>query len=131
MDYQSAFNRLMNDCTELALATTANGHPNVRIVNFYYDADTKIMYFASFHDNQKVTECLQNAEVAFTLLPKNSEEHIRVRLGKVKQSALSAADVKDKFLAKMPDYLMNRPEVLPSRVILEITFEEADVLFDS
>lgn len=54
MDYRKEFERMMQTQTAMALATAADGAPNVRIVNFYYDAETKALYFSTFSDNQKV-----------------------------------------------------------------------------
>lgn len=51
MDYRKEFDRMMQSQAEIALATSVDGQPNVRIVNFYYDAAQKTLYFASFADN--------------------------------------------------------------------------------
>ena len=38
------FLRMINECDEIALATSIHDMPNVRIVNYYYDQDNNIMY---------------------------------------------------------------------------------------
>ena len=130
MDYRKEFGRMMQSQTEIALATSVNGFPNVRIVNFYYDSDKKVLYFSTFADNQKVAELKQNPCVAFTTIAKSGEEHIRVKNGMARQSSLSIEEIKDKFLAKLPEYIMSIPDVLPALVLFEITFESADVVLD-
>ncbi|MEM1484862.1 pyridoxamine 5'-phosphate oxidase family protein [Oscillospiraceae bacterium PP1C4] len=130
MDYRKEFERMMKTQTEIALATAADGIPNVRIVNFYYEADLKTLYFSSFADNQKVAEMEQNPHIAFTTITTNGEEHVRVKNGVVRKSEISVDAIKDKFLAKMPEYIMSIPDVLPALILFEITFNHADVVID-
>ncbi|MEG0494610.1 MAG: pyridoxamine 5'-phosphate oxidase family protein, partial [Clostridia bacterium] len=48
MDYRKEFERMMRSQTAIALATSVDGFPNVRIVNFYYDTNQKTLYFSTF-----------------------------------------------------------------------------------
>ena len=130
MDYRKEFERMMETQTEIALATSVNGLPNVRIVNFYYDTDKKTLYFSSFADNQKVVEMEQNPSVAFTTIAKDGEEHIRVKNGITRKSTATIEEIKGKFLEKMPEYIMSIPDVLPALILFEITFDNADVVLD-
>lgn len=130
MNYRLEFERMMGMQTEIALATSVNGQPNIRIVNFYYECDQKVIYFSSFADNQKVSEFEQNPNVAFTTIPKNGEEHVRVKNSILQKSTVAVEEIKDKFLTKMPEYIMSIPNVIPALVLFEITFEEADVVLD-
>lgn len=130
MDYRKAFERMMQEQTAIALATSVEGLPNVRIVNFYYDSNKKTLYFSSFADNQKVAEMEQNPHVAFTTISDNGEEHIRVKNGMARKSTVSVEEIKDKFLAKLSEYIMGIPDVIPALVLFEITFETADVVLD-
>lgn len=130
MDYSKEFKRMMQTQTAIALATAADGVSNVRIVNFYYDTETKTLYFSTFRDNQKVAEFEKNTHVAFTTIPTNGEEHVRVKNGIVKKSSVSIEAIKDKFLTKMPEYIMSIPDVLPALILFEVTFDEADVVID-
>ena len=50
--------------------------------------------------------------------------------GMVRQSIVSVEEIKDKFLTKLPEYIMSIPDVLPALVLFEITFESADVVLD-
>ncbi|KXL52114.1 pyridoxamine 5'-phosphate oxidase [Anaerotignum neopropionicum] len=130
MDYRKEFERMMETQTEIALATSVDELPNVRIVNFYYDADNKTLYFSSFADNQKVAELEQNPRVAFTTIAKNGEEHVRVKNGMTRKSTVAVEEIKGKFLAKLPEYIMSIPDVLPALVLFDITFDNADVVLD-
>ena len=130
MDYRKEFERMMQTQTAMALATAADGAPNVRIVNFYYDAETKALYFSTFGDNQKVAEFEKNPHAAFTTIPESGEEHVRVRNGIVRKSSVSVEAIKDQFLLKLPEYIMSIPDVLPALILFEITFDQADVVID-
>lgn len=130
MDYRKEFERMMQSQVAIALATTVGGAANVRIVNFYYDTNQKTLYFATFGDNQKVAELLGNPQVAFTTIPTSGEEHVRVKSGVACKSTMPLEEIKDKFLAKLPEYIMSIPDVLPALVLFEITFDHADVVLD-
>jgi uncharacterized pyridoxamine 5'-phosphate oxidase family protein len=70
MDFAKEFDRIMAEQTEIALATCIDRSPNVRIVNFCFKNDSKgILYFSTFADNQKVSEFVKDASVAFTTIP--------------------------------------------------------------
>ncbi len=58
--------RMINECDEIALATSIHDMPNVRIVNYYYDQDNNIMYFATYIGREKISEFWKNNNVAFT-----------------------------------------------------------------
>ncbi|WP_312645133.1 pyridoxamine 5'-phosphate oxidase family protein [Hydrogenoanaerobacterium sp.] len=130
MDYKIEFERMMEAQTAIALATATDGIPNVRVVNFYYEAELKTLYFSSFADNQKVAELEKNLHVAFTTITTNGEEHVRVKNGIVRKSSISVEAIKEKFLTKMPEYIMSIPDVLPALILFEITFDHADVVID-
>ena len=54
MDIKAEFLRIMAEQTEIALATSVNNVPNVRIVNFYFEPTENILFFSSFKGNDKV-----------------------------------------------------------------------------
>lgn len=131
MDFIKEFNRMMEEQNEIALATAINGKPNVRIVNFYYEKSEKgILYFSSFDGNRKIEEFAKNKEVAFTTISHKNEEHVRVKEAIVEKSKISVYEIKDKFLKKLPDYIMSIPEVLEHLVLFEVHFKTAEVVID-
>ena len=107
-----------------------DGQPNVSIVNFYYDEVQKKLYLASFADNQKVAELERNPHVALTTITDNGEEHIRVKNGVVRKSNVAVEEIKGKFLTKLPDYLMNIPEVILALILCESISDCADYVLD-
>ena len=56
MDVKKEFLKIMSEQKEIALATSVNNIPNVRIVNFIYDSTNNILYFSSFKGNDKIKE---------------------------------------------------------------------------
>ena len=49
MDTLKEFQKMMAEQTDLALATIGtDGIPNVRVVNYYFNPENNIVYFATF-----------------------------------------------------------------------------------
>ena len=67
MNTKTEFLRIMVEQTEMALATSVNNVPNVRIVNFYFDPCENILYFSSFKDNDKVKEWRTSLCIVFPM----------------------------------------------------------------
>ena len=91
------FLRMINECEEIALATSIHDFPNVRIVNYYYDEKNNVMYFATYTGREKISEFWKNNNVSFTTIPMNrgKREHIRAR-GHVRKSEKSILDDRDR-----------------------------------
>ncbi len=136
MDTRKEFLRLARTETDLALASCAEGAPNVRIVNFVFDEKKNVFYFATFGDNEKVWEFAKNNRVAFTTAPKNGNAHLRGQ-GVVKLSAHTIFDVADAFKEKIPGYdetiaragsLLVLYEIAASQITVTLDFESIDIL---
>ena len=130
MDYRKEFEEMMKSQTAIAVATSLDGMPNVRIVNFYYDTNEKTLYFSSFSDNAKIAELEQNPQIAFTTIAINGEEHVRVRSGRAYKSNVKIEEIKEKFLEKMPNYIMSLADVLQYLILFEVRFDNAEVVVD-
>lgn len=134
MNFLKEFNRIMEETNNIALATTVNNIPNVRIVNFYYNSENKgVVYFASFKTNPKTSEFLENNTVAFTTVPKvpdENSEHVRVINAKVEKSNLTIFDLKNEFAKKLPSYEMLIAQAGDMLTLYEIHFKEASVTLD-
>lgn len=113
----------------MALATSVNDLCNVRIVNFYYNPDTKRIYFTSFKDNAKIVEFQKNNHIAFTTIPHQGTQHVK-GTGVVSKSDLALNDVKDCFIQEIPDYKelieMNGDDL----VLFEVTLKTLVVTLD-
>ncbi|MCG8156609.1 pyridoxamine 5'-phosphate oxidase family protein [Brenneria goodwinii] len=131
MDFLPQFNRLMTEQRDLALATSIENAPNVRIVNFYCDTSKKgIVYFSTFRDNQKVKEFKQNNRVAFTTIPLSENQHVRVMNAIVKKSDLTIYDLSEFLLKKNPGYQKIIDHAGDEIELYEIHFSQARVTLD-
>ena len=129
MNTKQEFLRLMNTHNEIALATCVNNQPNIRIVNFYYDENSKVVFFSTFGDNEKVKEFEINNKVAFTTVPHDGIEHVKTK-GIVRKSTKTVFDVAEDFIKKIPDYKDTIEQAGEYLLLFEITFETAVVTLD-
>lgn len=129
MNTKKEFERIMKEQKEIALATSLGEVSNVRIVNFVYDEEAKVLLFASFEENNKVKEFKQNNKVSFTTIPHTGNEHIKAK-GEVNKSIHSIFDKKEQFISKIPDYQEMIEEAGECLVLYELTFQEAIVTLD-
>ena len=124
------FERIMAEHREIALATTTDGLPHVRIVNFYYAPKERRIYFVTFKDNEKVVELAANPHIAFTTVPHNDTvEHVRAS-GCAVKSAHTVYDLAALFAAKIPRYQETIDAVGDDLILYEITLHMAVVTVD-
>ena len=119
----------MAEQTEIALATSVDNIPNVRIVNFYFDPAENILYFSSFEGNDKIKEMNSNPYVAFTTIPHSVNEHVKAK-GMVKKSSKTIFDVAEQFIAKIPGYKDTIEYAGESLILFEVRFDTAIVTKD-
>ena len=124
------FGRIMDTQTEIALSTLGtDGIPNVRIVNYYFNPENNVLYFATFKDNEKVKEIKQNRNVAFTTIPQKGNEHIKAR-GIALRSEKTVFDLADCFCDKIPGYKNTIDFAGDSLILYEIHFKTATGTLD-
>ena len=130
MNMRDEFERMMREQREIALATTTDGLPHVRIVSFYYAPEEHRIYFATFKDNEKVVELAANPNIAFTTVPHNdTTEHVRAS-GRAVKSAHTVYDLAALFAAKIPRYQETIDAVGDDLILYEIAFDMAVVTVD-
>ena len=129
MDIKAEFLRIMAEQTEIALATSVNNVPNVRIVNFYFEPAENILYFSSFKGNDKVKEINENPNVAFTTIPHEGNEHVKAK-GIVQKSSKTIFDLAEQFIAKIPGYKDTIEYAGELLILFEIRFDTAVVTKD-
>ena len=132
MEAKKEFLRMINECEEIALATSIHDFPNVRIVNYYYDEKNNVMYFATYTGREKISEFWKNNNVSFTTIPMNrgKREHIRAR-GHVRESKKSILDLREEFSNKMADFAEIIDKYSKDLKVYEIKFSELTVTLDS
>ena len=129
MNMKTEFLRIMAEQTEMALATSVNNIPNVRIVNFYFDPSENILYFSSFKDNDKVKEIEENPSTALTAIPLTGNQHVKAK-GLAKRSSKTIFDMAEHFIAKVPDYKKAIDYAGESLILFEVRFDTAIVTKD-
>ena len=129
MNVKTEFLKIMAEQTEIALATSVDNIPNVRIVNFYFEPAENILYFSSFEGNDKIKEINSNPYVAFTTIPHSGNEHVKAK-GMVKKSSKTIFDVAEQFIAKIPGYKDTIEYAGESLILFEVRFDTAIVTKD-
>jgi len=129
MNAEKEFYRMMATQTKIALATCTASVPNVRIVNFIFDEEKKLIYFSTFGDNEKVKEFETNNEIAFTTIPHMSNEHVRAR-GVVRKSERTIFHLAEVFSKKIMGYANTIEQVGGYLVLYEISFTRANVILN-
>lgn len=129
MNTKTEFLRIMAEQEEMALATSVNNIPNVRIVNFYFDPCDNILYFSTFKDNNKVKEIEENPSIAFTTIPQTGNQHVKAK-GLAKRSSKTIFDMAAHFIAKVPDYKKTIDFAGESLILFEVKFDTAIVTKD-
>ena len=132
MEAKKEFLRMINECEEIALATSIHDFPNVRIVNYYYDEKNNVMYFATYTGREKISEFWKNNNISFTTIPVNRQkrEHIRAR-GHVRESEKSILDLREEFSNKMADFAEIIDKYSNDLKVYKIRFSEVTVTLDS
>lgn len=127
MDFIKEFYEIMAEQCDIALATSVDNTPNVRLVSFYFCPEGKTLYFASFGDAVKVKEFEKNNKVAFTTIPKKDIRYARTNSAVIKKSNLTIYDLEEAFCKKMPEYKELIDDAGDTLLIYEISFTQASV----
>ncbi|MBK1810809.1 pyridoxamine 5'-phosphate oxidase family protein [Clostridium sp. YIM B02505] len=128
MDFLKEFERTMESSATLALATSVDDAPNVRIITFYYDnQNSNVVYFPTFKQSQKTVEISQNNKVAFTTIPDGVVGIVRVKNAIIQKSTLTVHDINDGITKKYPGFAATVANAGPMMEVYEIHFKEAEV----
>ncbi|KRM57697.1 hypothetical protein [Secundilactobacillus malefermentans] len=102
---QNGLEKVFDGANKLAYATSIDGIPNLRIVNFVWEKETpNIIYFASVRDSKGVQEFLSSEKIAFSTVPEEGNAHVASNNAVGIASKRTLAEMKDKFLADVPDF---------------------------
>jgi uncharacterized pyridoxamine 5'-phosphate oxidase family protein len=90
----------MRKSTEIALATSVDNIPRVRVVSFVYDENKPgVVYFSTRRQSAKILDFRENNHVAFTTFEK---EHVRVRSATIEESNRDENELKALMIKKIP-----------------------------
>ena len=104
MDMKKEFLKIMVEATKIALASSVDNVPNVRILNFVYSKNENVLYFQSRKGDQKEKEFEKNENVAFTTIPEKGLSYVRANHATIKKSKKTIFDIQYMFIEKMPYY---------------------------
>lgn len=119
----------MNSTINMAIATSVENIPNVRVVTFGYDEDDFCkLFFTSFKENKKVEEFKNNPNVACILLPEDMENDTQIRIfGKVSESKITLNEVAELIGRKTPENaetIKNGGEMM---IVYEVSISHASI----
>ena len=127
MDIKELFVKIMENGTDMALATSVDNIPNVRLLNYIYKKDERIMYFQSFKGSSKEIEFSKNNNVAFTTIPTDGVSYIRTNKAIVKKSDKTIFNLQNLFIEKMPYYKNIIEHNGNSMIIYEVLYDIVEV----
>ena len=133
MDYKKVFYDILDKTSEIALATSVDGIPNVRIVSICYDENRQgIIYFQTNNPkSKKVSDIVQNNNVAFTTAPIGKTiANARSNNATVHRSEYTFDELKHLFIAKVPEYEDAYNKHGHTMTVFEIHVKEAIVVVD-
>lgn len=129
MDNKEIFEKTMRESTQIALASLSvkDGvvKPNVRLMCFYYDFNTKKIYFCTFKGSPKIAEFEKNETVAFTTCP--IEEHLAVRVENavIQKSTKGVMEILDEISKKISMFNDIKSGDISNIIPYEISFHKA------
>ena len=119
-NWRTEYERILSAATEIALATSVGGVPNVRIVNFCQDPKCPgAIYFSTDRSNDRI---------AFTTIPRDGTAHVRTRDATVRRSGRSIGDMKALFLEQVPGFEEALEAIGDALDVYEIRIREAVVV---
>ena len=131
-DYKKSFYDILDQITEIAVATSVDNIPSVRIMSFCYAQNRNgVLYIQSKSTSKKVADFAANSKVAFATQPiGKSITHIKSVKADVIKSKHSFDDLKDLFIEKAPEYREVYLANVSALEVFEIHCKEALVVVD-
>jgi len=133
MDYKKAFYEILDKTSEIALATSVDNMPSVRIVSICYDTNhPSVIYFQTNNMNsKKVSDIAQNNNVSFTTAPIGKTiANIRSNNATVHMSKRTFDELKPLFIAKVPEYEDAYNQYGHTMTVFEIHVKNAIIVVD-
>ncbi len=121
MNAREIFEKEMAKAESIALATSVDNQPSVRIVSFLWDNEK--LYFTSFQGSPKNAQIEANEKVAFT----TADASIRVTEANCKLSDLTVQDKREKFVEKFPQMASAFDMAIDQMLLFEVTFKKAKI----
>lgn len=100
MAEKEAFIETLQNTALIALATNGEAGPNVRIMDFVFDADAKTISFPTSSRSRKAAELEADATVALTTIPQGPGAVVRIQGATAKKSDKSIDDIREALVGK-------------------------------
>lgn len=131
MNLGSLFKDILAESPNLALATSVDQQPNVRIMAFAAHPDQQgTLYLLTFKGTPKTDEFQHNTHVALTTIPEPANApHVRIREATIRRSAQTLDEVSPLFMAKIPElHQAVKEQYGPALEVYEVAFSEAEIV---
>ena len=115
----------MKNTSLIALASSVEDLPNVRILDIFFDEKQNVVVFPTSALSPKVKEFEANDTVAFTTIPQGPGPVVRVQNATVSKSDWSIDEIKDTLIAHRPGFEMMLKGFGENVVVYEVSFTKA------
>ena len=110
---KEAFEETLANAPFIALASSVDNQPNVRLVDTYYDKEKGMLLFPTSRKTPKVSEFDQTGAI------------IRVQKAQVKETDITLDEIKDALIAKRAGFEHLLGMLSQEPVVYQICFDEA------
>lgn len=106
MEPKEQLAEVMKNTSLIALASSVEDLPNVRILDIFFDEKQNVVVFPTSAFSPKVKEFEANDTVAFTTIPQGPGPVVRVQNATVSKSDWAIDEIKDTLIAHRPGFEM-------------------------
>ena len=125
MEPKEQLAEVMKNTSLIALASSVEDLPKVRILDIFFDEKQNMVVFPTSALSPKVKEFEANDTVAFTTIPQGPGPVVRVQNATVSKSDWSIDGIKDTLIAHRPGFEMMLKGFGENVAVYEISFAKA------
>lgn len=125
MEPKEQLAEVMKNTSLIALATSVEDIPNVRIMDIFFDEKRNVVVFPTSSLSRKIKEFEANDTVAFTTIPQGPGPVVRVTNATVAKSDWSIDEIKATLIAHRPGFEMLLKGFGENVAVYEVAFSTA------
>ncbi len=125
MEPKEQLAEVMKNTSLIALASSVEDLPNVRILDIFFDEKQNVVVFPTSALSPKVKEFEANDTVAFTTIPQGPGPVVRVQNATGSKSDWAIDEIKDTLIAHRPGFEMMLKGFGENVVVYEVSFTKA------
>lgn len=122
MEPKEQLAEVMKNTSLIALASSVEDLPNVRILDIFFDEKQNVVVFPTSALSPKVKEFEANDTVAFTTIPQGPGPVVRAQNATVSKSDWAIDEIKDTLIAHRPGFEMMLKGFGENVVVYEVSF---------